>query len=130
LSTPLRFPILWLIVGASMLLTVIALSLASIQHPIEFNYADKLNHLLAYAALMYWWGMLQFGKRRIWLLILPLMGLALEGLQTVAPHRHADWFDALANVSGVLLGWLLLRTPARELLASIDRFLADRLDPG
>ena len=118
----------WASIGYLMLFTVIVLSLVKIQQPFDIAGADKFEHILAYGALMYWWGMLQPSKQRFWMLLLPLMGLTLEWMQTFTPYRFMEWKDVIANLSGVALAALLLKTPARKLLLLVDRKLADRLN--
>lgn len=113
-----------------MLLGVAVLSLVSISTPIRFDQGDKVTHLLAYAVLMYWWGMVQPQRRLAWAVVLALLGIVLEWAQSLTPARIMEWPDGLANVAGVLLAVILLRTPAQRLLIRIDRYLRDRLDPG
>jgi VanZ family protein len=113
-----------------MLGAVIVLSLIRIEQPVRIGQGDKFSHLLAYGALMYWWGMVRPDQRWVWAVALPLMGLALEWLQGLTPYRQMEWQDALANLGGVALALLLLATPARRLLAWFDRQLGDGFDTG
>jgi len=69
---------------------------------------DKMGHLLAYLALMTWWGQLD-GRRHRLLLIFVVMGMALEGLQGLTPSREPSFMDMAANGLGALLGWLASR---------------------
>jgi VanZ family protein len=121
---------LWASIGWLMLLGVAVLSLVSISAPIRFDQGDKLTHLLAYAALMYWWGMVHPHRRLPWAIVLALLGVALEWAQSLTPARIMEWPDGLANMAGVLLALGLLRTPAQRLLIRLDRYLGDRFDPG
>ncbi|MFN7474950.1 MAG: VanZ family protein [Burkholderiales bacterium] len=70
---------------------------------------DKLHHLLAYAGLMLVWrlAMPQANTRTQLKLaiLLMLMGVAIEFAQGLTPHRFFEWADALANATGVCLGW-------------------------
>ena len=116
---------LWASVGWLMLLTVIVLSLVRIESPIDIDHGDKYQHLLAYGCLMYWWGMVQPGKRTHWMIALPLLGLALELAQTLVKFRFMEWNDALANLTGVFLAYLLLKSNAASLLTLVDRKLFD-----
>lgn len=118
----------WAGLGWVMLLSVIVLSLVRIEQPLQLEHADKFQHLLAYGCLMYWWGMVQPGKRRLWMIALPVLGLLLEWAQTLVAYRSLDWNDALANLLGVIGALVLLATPANRLLARVDRKLADRAD--
>ena len=119
---------LWAALGWLMVLLVIVLSLARIEQPLELAHADKYQHLLAYGCMMYWWGMVQPRKRRLWMVALPMLGLLLEWAQSLTAWRSLDWNDALANLLGVMLALVLLMTPAGRLLARIDDKLADHFD--
>ena len=119
---------LWAILGWLLVLAVVVLSLVSIEQPLKLENADKYQHVLAYGALMYWWGMVQPTRRARWATALPLMGLVLEGAQSLTPDRMMEWRDALANLAGVMLGLLLLKSPAQRLLTRLDRHLGNRLD--
>ena len=112
---------LWNGIGWALLAAVVVLSLVSIPQAAPLPGSDKTHHLVAYGTLMYWWGMVQPKHRWRWLIVLPLMGVALEGLQSLNPDRFMEWWDAAANLAGVLLGALLVSTPAGRLLAWIDR---------
>jgi VanZ family protein len=116
--------------GWAMLLGVVVLSLVSVQQPLQVQHADKLEHLLAYGMLMYWWGMVQPPRRVNWATALALLGLALEWAQSLTAYRVMEWPDALANLAGVALALGLLKTPAGRLLARIDYELCNRGDPG
>ena len=121
---------LWIILGVLLLLTVVALSLLTIPPPVGVPGGDKASHLIAYAVLMSWWGMLQYRHRWLWAVALPLMGLVLEFLQTLTRTRVLEWNDALANLLGVVLAMVLLATPAAGLLGWLDRLLPNRSDSG
>ena len=128
--TGLRYRFLWMLIGFGLLATIIALSLLSVPGPPGPPGVDKLYHLLAYGALMGWWGMVLPRRRVAWAIGLLLMGGVLEWLQSLTGYRTLDRIDAVANAAGILLALLLLRTPLGELLAWLDRQLADRLDTG
>ncbi len=68
--------------------------------------SDKLEHLLAYAALgLVGVASARNGNRAI-LSILGIIafGIAIEVLQLFTPGRHAEVGDALANAAGALIG--------------------------
>ncbi|HYP66828.1 MAG TPA: VanZ family protein [Thiobacillaceae bacterium] len=91
-----------------MIAAIIFLSLTP--HPIKFHipYGDKLNHLLAYATLMAWWSQLHVSSARRLRLALSFaaLGIVIEYAQGYTATRQPDVFDALANIAGILLGWL------------------------
>lgn len=121
---------IWTAIGWLLLAGVVAASLVPVGQPVGISGADKLQHALAYGVLMHWWGMLQPERRPFWLLVLPLMGAALELVQNLSPTRFMEWRDMLANLAGVSLAWVLLRTRAGRLLGWIDAQVFDRGNPG
>jgi VanZ family protein len=120
----------WLALGWILIALVVTLSVVSFSQPIPLEGGDKYQHAMAYATLMFWWGMLQPRRRWLWALALPILGVGLEFVQSFMPLRHMDWRDALANTLGVILALVLLATPLGRLLATIDRQLGNRRDPG
>lgn len=126
----MRYRRTWVAVGLGLVTFVVAASLLAVPGPPGPPGIDKLYHLLAYGALMGWWGMVLPGRRTAWAVGLLLLGLGLEFAQSRTGYRTLDGWDALANMAGVLLALVLLRTPLGGLLAWFDRQLADRLDAG
>ncbi|HEX6363428.1 MAG TPA: VanZ family protein [Albitalea sp.] len=76
---------------------------------------DKLNHVLAFAALAvagrFALGPLPRPGRWVWLALLPY-GMAIELLQTLVPARSAEWSDVLADAVGIAVGLLLAAVAA------------------
>ncbi len=75
------------------------------------EHADKLQHLLAFAAL----GAVSVlslppGRRSVWWAAGGLLayGAFIEGVQSFLPGRHADAADLLADAAGIALGQLVL----------------------
>lgn len=103
-----RAPQLWRAGGWLIIVAIIFLSLTP--RPIEANIpeGDKLQHMLGYGVLMAWWSQLQLEnlKRTRLAISFITLGIVMEIAQGFTPHRQPDIFDALANASGVLLGWL------------------------
>jgi VanZ family protein len=73
------------------------------------GHADKIVHLAGYAVLTFWWAQLVTRQRWKLAIAVVLFGVAIELLQGLTPDRMPDPLDALANSSGVLLGWLAAR---------------------
>lgn len=130
MNRALRYHAAWFGVGVAMIAVVIAASLLAVSGPVSAPGIDKIYHLVAYGALMFWWGMVQPRRRVAWAVSLLLLGAALEFAQSLTGYRTLDRWDALANSLGVLLAFLALLTPIAGLLPWFDRQLADRLDPG
>ena len=72
---------------------------------------DKIYHFIAYAILTILW-LLYFIKKNIkkvkqflLLLLLIAFGITIEFLQQkLNPNRQFEWFDMLANTTGVIFG--------------------------
>ena len=73
----------------------------------DASQTDKLVHLAGYAVLTYWWAQLVVSRRIRLALAVFALGVLIEGLQGLTPNREPDVYDALANATGVLLGWTL-----------------------
>lgn len=127
MTTQWQLARLWYGVGVAMILAVMVGSLLNFSQPLPLENVDKLHHLVAYALLMYWWGMVQPRRRWQWALFLVGMGIALEFLQSMTPYRTLDTRDMMFNTAGVALAGLLLASGADQLLPWLDQRLGDRL---
>ena len=115
-----RHPGLWLIPG---LLWSIWLGYASLAHMPESIPlpSDTLMHVSAYLVLVYLYGCC-FAPRKLPLLILAAagLGLAMECLQGMTTYRSFEWADALANLTGAVLGGGLAATRAGQLFQRLE----------
>jgi len=121
----LRFKTLWLSIGISLIITVIALSLMA--PPIDMMDAlpnDKFGHFIAYFALMGWFAQIYHTNKQRWLYLIGflILGLSLEILQGLGGFRHADWVDMLANSAGIVSAFLLTKTKLAYILVYIESF--------
>ncbi len=70
---------------------------------------DKLAHFIAFAGVSFLW--LWASENRILVIALSILfGVAVEFIQGALPvhfHRSFDWYDALADGIGVIIGFLL-----------------------
>lgn len=90
------------------------------------KYADKWEHVAAYASLMWWFCQLQLPMRqrlRTALLLISL-GIALEFVQRATGVRTFEVADMIAGGTGVILGWLLAPPRTANLLGWCQRRLA------
>ncbi len=88
---------------------------------------DKMNHLLAFAALALCGSMSQPASRRLrlWLWFsLLVYGALIEVLQSFTPNRQAEWADLLADGLGIVLGAML----GEALLRAARRARAQRAE--
>jgi VanZ family protein len=93
----------WLMLTALVVLSLIPLPAA----PGQLPHSDKWLHLLTYAWLGYWFLHLYPKHSGRVLLGLSVLGVLLEGLQSLSPHRSTELADALMNATGVCLAWLI-----------------------
>lgn len=112
---------LWLAIGWGLVALVIVLSLLPASRLPDAGLNDKLGHLLAYFALMAWFGQIH-GARPAPVLALLGLGAGLEVAQGLSGYRDMSGLDMLANTGGIALGWLLTRL-APGLLARLDAHL-------
>ncbi len=118
----------WFASGLGLVALVVYLSLADIYLPvITSTFGDKINHFIAYGALMGWFGQLYqtIRKRLIIAIILLFLGVVLEFAQGATGYRYLDWVDAVANSFGVLIGLLVLQMGAGNILLMINRWVLD-----
>lgn len=129
----LAYRVVWQALGWSGVATIAALSLRP--HPPQlpglFGW-DKVQHVLAYAALMWWFHQAFPGRVRSVLGLLAL-GVALEFLQAQTSHRTFDYADMVANALGIVLGLALTTTALGRTLAwgdaLVQRVVDGRLRP-
>jgi len=98
---------------------VVYLSLANIAIPqVPSSIGDKINHLIAYSALMGWFGQLliEWRHRMLAAVALVLLGITMEYCQGLTAYRVFEWQDALANSMGVVLGFIALSLGADRIL--------------
>lgn len=121
---PFRRPRLWLGLWAAAVLVVVVLSLTPPPPMALPQHGDKVEHLLAYAALMAGAVQLLAGRGRLLACALALaaLGVGLELAQgAFTANRMADPADALANAGGVALGLASAWLPWRDALLRFDR---------
>lgn len=97
-----RFKIVSRYIFAVGIIAVVILSLLPGNDVPSVGVSDKIEHLVAYALLGLAGG-LAFPTRRgaiVLLVLLPLLGVALEIAQLRVPERSADVADALADWMG------------------------------
>jgi VanZ family protein len=115
----LKFLRLWLTLGLLLTGIIIFFSLFPSQPDTTvFSHSDKILHILAYGLLMYYFGCiylpgLAYVKLGIGLIVL---GFSLELIQGLIGYRTMEYWDMLANVTGVLIGWLLSKTRLSSIL--------------
>lgn len=122
---PFRHHRLWIATAWFGVILCIVLSLAptaTIGGSLPGN--DKWHHALAYFVLMLWHGWMLAQPRALKraAMFLMLLGMILEIAQSALPWRSGnDPLDLAANLSGILVAWIVLLTPAHDWLRHWDR---------
>lgn len=115
----LKYHRLWLAIGFVLVGALLVLSLIpDPPKPLDFDWADKLEHFAAYALLMAWF-MLIYQERAVRARIaaaLVFLGFIIEVLQGMSGARFFDYTDAFANAFGVVLALWLVRPPLSRML--------------
>jgi VanZ family protein len=123
----LKLRFLWLTIGYALVALVVFLSLTSspVDLELEFPYEDKFFHALAYFALMAWFSQIYHDRfqRNMIAVVFVFMGVALEYLQSFDPNRYFEFADMVANSIGVVLGFAIALTGAKNILLYFEGLL-------
>jgi VanZ family protein len=97
----------WIGAGWAMVGAIVWLSLTPSPPKVDFEYSDKVGHLLAYGSLMFWFSQLYLARRTrlAYAAGFAAMGVALEFVQGWTGYREFELYDMLANATGVAVGW-------------------------
>ena len=105
---PLRYERAWLLAGFLMLVASLVVAMAPAGTTMLFDLNDKVLHTVAFIGLMVWFSGLFEVRYLLWLAAgLAGYGLLIEVLQSFTPTRQAEGLDLVADIVGILLGWLL-----------------------
>lgn len=126
---PLRYARAWLVTGLLGLAAGLALALLPSSTVVTPAANDKLLHAAGFLALMVWFGGI-FTRRLVARVALALAayGLLIELLQSLTTSRQAEALDVVADVVGILLGWLLSAAGLSRWCTTLESWLA-RPDP-
>jgi VanZ family protein len=123
----LKLSFLWLGLGGVMVALVVYLSLTSspVDTGLSFPYQDKVFHAFAYFALMAWFAQIYHGRfqRNLIAVMLVIMGVMLEYLQSFDPNRFYEYADMFANSTGVVLGLLVTLTGVKNCLIRFEKVI-------
>ncbi len=125
----LKYKAMWLFLGYAMVLFVIHASLTSSPVMPGFKMSDKVMHIIGYFGLMFWFAQIYWRPETVLKLaiVFMLMGVGLEFLQDLGGVRVLEVYDMVANVLGVLLAWMLVKTRFRYILLNIEKHVITRL---
>ena len=123
----LHFRWLWLLIGYSLIVLVVYLSLVSDPVPIDTGlpYQDKLLHTLAYFSLVFWFMQIYHVRQHVffWVVFFLCLGLLMEYLQGFESGRYAEAGDMVANALGVVIALVLSKTRLRHTLVRLERLI-------
>jgi hypothetical protein len=127
LAAPLRWRAGWASLGVLLMLAVAAIALLPVTRRLTaaalvLPDGDKLLHVLAFAALMLWWGNVYHRTRARWVAagVCLWFGVLIELAQWPHHPEDASVWDVAADAAGLAFGGLLLCTPLGGLLAWIE----------
>lgn len=82
---------------------------------------DIINHVLAFFVFMIL-GSLAYKKMVSLLLVIIgiIYGAVIEFIQYFIPYRQASWLDIFADMTGLILGWLVITLFYRSFRAIFD----------
>ena len=105
---PLRYPLLWLVVGYAMVAVAVAGSVGPGVKGVPAALDDKLVHAGVYFVLTIWFSGIYRRSRYPWIAAgLFVLGLLLEFVQGTLPYRSAEYADLAANSAGIVAGLAL-----------------------
>jgi hypothetical protein len=116
---------MWLALGYTQLVLIMVLAVMPLPVVVPAELlSDKVIHLLAFAFLMLWFASL-FPRQQHWRVFsaLLLYGLIMEAVQSQVPRRYAEGADLVADLIGLLVGLLLVRTSLHRWPLWVERML-------
>jgi VanZ family protein len=118
-----KYRTLWTIAGWLLVAAIIWLSVTPSPPDPHIEHGDKLEHVLAYCALMFWFCQLHTAHRTrlAYAIGFAALGVVLEFVQGALDYRTYDEFDMIANAIGVLAGWAVAHVIGAWLSARIQR---------
>lgn len=107
-----RWRTFWFLLGIGGLVAILWLAISPLPRIMPpVTWSDKVLHLVVFCGLMVWFAAL-FPRRHYLAVLIALLlyGLLMEFLQSMVPDRAAEFADVVADIAGLLLGWVLART--------------------
>ena len=116
---------LWLSIGWLLVAAIVYLSLTPTPIELPGDSGDKYGHVAAYGVLMFWFTQIYSASpRRMAVAIsLALLGIGLEFVQGYTGYRTFDRADMVADVIGIVLGWLVGPPRTMNVLTWIEALL-------
>ncbi len=109
----------WLLVGAIALTSLVPATTLP-----DIGVSDKVEHALTYAFLTLWFCGVYRGRKGTAVgLSLFAFGALLECLQAFTLTRSADFYDLIANGTGILVGLTLAKAGLESWCAKVESLL-------
>jgi len=123
MNNALKLKPLWLVVGYLLIAYIFYLSLRPDPIQIDIDNFDKYAHTFAYFVLMGWFVQIYHHPKSVLICAITFacMGALIEVLQGMGGVRFFDYYDMLANASGVLIAWILSITPFKNILFYLEQ---------
>jgi hypothetical protein len=116
----------WILIGWIGISAVIVLSLIpSPPQLLRVEQGDKVEHMLAFGSLMFWFAQVYVQRRRRLMTagLLAALGIAIEFAQGDTGYRTFEYADMGADCAGTIVGWLLAPPRVPNLYAWSERVL-------
>lgn len=119
---------LWLIMGWTLVLLVVYLSLTPDPIRVPVEEGDKVGHVLAYGTLMIWFANLYPSTvaRVAFALGFVAAGVALEFVQRWTGYRSFEVADMIADAAGVAAGWVIAFPRLPNFFRGLESIIWDR----
>lgn len=123
----LQFRKIWVTLGWIQIILIIYLSLVHEPPDImpTITSGDKIGHFVAYSILMNWFCQIyvtNFMRLALGIIFI-LMGIVLEVLQGLSGIRMFEFFDMVANTTGVAMGYLAAYLGLNQFLNKLENIL-------
>lgn len=91
---------------------------------VSVQYADKVEHVVGFFVLFFWFAQLLVRSRHAALFMALLVyGIVIEVTQGLGGVRQMELADVLADSAGLLLAWAVTAGRAGELLLVVENWL-------
>lgn len=94
----------WIALGVLLAVGIVVLSVLNLGPVGPPALSDKVQHVLAYAALCGWFCAMAPRRWLLWFCASLALGVVIELIQYPLPHRQFEWADMLADAVGAALG--------------------------
>ncbi|MFY0602560.1 MAG: VanZ family protein [Flavobacteriaceae bacterium] len=119
-KTLLRRSSLYISLTITILITFLSLIKIQAKPLIQISNEDKIHHALAYLVLTLSWLItksIKFKKTTDFVIILScfVFGIIIEALQAIiTTYRSASYLDILANLIGIIFGFIIFKALTRK----------------